>query len=187
MKALAKLRVPLSLDSNQDPSGSTTGLGNKVFLSITVPVLALLASGGAGDLPGKRMSLLGGGCLRGGGGALNTCFLLGGQLLFIVFAEGLIGFPLRFLFISPNAFGLIEGEPGLSPLLGAECSPAGHSFVEGGLLFAGQFFEIVGHGQPFIFLARAERGPVGCQGCQGFSVWLCKLPPSSVGLSRAVL
>lgn len=40
-----------------------TVVGNKVFLSITMLVLDLVGSEDGVDLPGKRMTLLGGGAL----------------------------------------------------------------------------------------------------------------------------
>jgi len=43
----------------QVPSGMATRVGNKVFLSITMPVVDLLAASTGVDLPGKGMTLRG--------------------------------------------------------------------------------------------------------------------------------
>ena len=50
--------------STQVPSGMATVVGKSVFLSITMPVLELGMSDEGVDLPGKRMTLLGGGAFE---------------------------------------------------------------------------------------------------------------------------
>ena len=47
--------------STQVPSGMATGVGSSVFLSITMPGVDLPGAGAGVDLPGKRMTLPGGG------------------------------------------------------------------------------------------------------------------------------
>lgn len=50
--------------STQVPSGIVTVVGSNVFLSITMPVLVLGESDEGVDLPGKRITLFGGGALE---------------------------------------------------------------------------------------------------------------------------
>ena len=50
---------------------------------------------------------------------------------------------MRFFGVSAKRFGLIEIEPGLSSLLGAERCPIGHSFVQDGLFLGRQIIKVV--------------------------------------------
>lgn len=61
MWAAARLRpMYLAYRSTQVPSGITTGVGRRVFLSITMPGVDLLVFSAGVDLLGMRITLLGG-------------------------------------------------------------------------------------------------------------------------------
>ena len=70
-------------------------VGNKVFLSITMLLVDLVAASAGTDLPDKGITFLGdaAGCC---GRASNAGGLLGRQFFLIFRAERLIGLPLRF-------------------------------------------------------------------------------------------
>ena len=84
---------------------------------------------------------------------------------------------MRLLFLGGQGFGLVENQTSLCTLLRAQSSPICHAFMQGGLFFRRQVIEIVGHGQPFVFLSHANLRPVWRQGRQRFFLlWLKGLP-----------
>lgn len=89
---------------------------------------------------------------------------VGGQLLTLLRAQGLVGLPLGPSFFIRQLTDFGEMQTRLSALLGGEMCPLHHSFLQFVLFQRRELAEVVGQSQPFALLALTEAGPGSRQG-----------------------